>query len=361
MVRPVKLPKHVQAFVDRHGRPRCYYRRAGFPLTPLNGLPWSPQFMADYEQAAAGEQPTPKSRPSARIKPGTFRALALSYYGSTAFHAMREITQYERRRIIENFCEEKDALGGCLGDKNPQGFKREHVVKLLDRRKDRPGSASGLRKALRALMQHAVETGIRDDDPTRDVKAPRAKSDGHHSWTDGEIEQFRRHYAVGTRERRALELLLGTGQRVGDIVVMGRQHVSDGNISVRQAKTGAALTIPLLPELKTAIANVHGGLTFMTTRHGKPYTPGGFSNWFANLCDDAGLPHCRAHGLRKACARLLAEAGCSAHEIAAITGHATLAEITRYTRAVDQKQLASAAMAKVKKTRTATVKPARRV
>ena len=64
---------------------------------------------------------------------------------------------------------------------------------------------------------------------------------------------------------------------------------------------------------------------------------------------EAGLPRrCKAHGLRKAAARRLAEAGCSASEIMAITGHKTLAEVERYTRAVRKKKLADAAMAKLK-------------
>jgi integrase len=55
--------------------------------------------------------------------------------------------------------------------------------------------------------------------------------------------------------------------------------------------------------------------------------------------------------LRKAAARRLAEAGCTEHEIAAITGHASLAEVQRYTKGANQKRLAEAAMSKVK-TRT---------
>ena len=45
------------------------------------------------------------------------------------------------------------------------------------------------------------------------------------------------------------------------------------------------------------------------------------------------------HGLRKAAARRLAEAGCSAHEIMAMTGHKSLAEAERYTRQADQARL----------------------
>jgi integrase len=59
----------------------------------------------------------------------------------------------------------------------------------------------------------------------------------------------------------------------------------------------------------------------------------------------AGLrPECSFHGLRKAACRRLAEAGCSANEIAAISGHATLKEVERYTRAADQARMARNAM-----------------
>ena len=53
----------------------------------------------------------------------------------------------------------------------------------------------------------------------------------------------------------------------------------------------------------------------------------------------------------------MAEAGCTANEIAAITGHATLREIVRYTKAADQARLARAAM---NKTEPSTCKPDQR-
>ncbi|HWW36986.1 MAG TPA: tyrosine-type recombinase/integrase [Xanthobacteraceae bacterium] len=55
---------------------------------------------------------------------------------------------------------------------------------------------------------------------------------------------------------------------------------------------------------------------------------------------------CTVHGLRKAASRRMAEAGCTPHEIAAITGHRTLKEVERYTRAADQARLARQAAAK---------------
>ncbi|CAM5766281.1 hypothetical protein LMIY3S_01768 [Labrys miyagiensis] len=65
----------------------------------------------------------------------------------------------------------------------------------------------------------------------------------------------------------------------------------------------------------------------------------------ASAIGAAGLPErCVAHGIRKAAARRLAEVGCSSKQIAAITGHASLEEIERYTKAAEQKKLAKAAI-----------------
>ena len=160
--------------------------------------------------------------------------------------------------------------------------------------------------------------------------------------------QFEARHPVGTKPRLALALLLYTGQRRSDVVTMGKQHIDkNGAIHVRQHQDRRDTVDPG----PCRLAGDHRGdaaehLTFLTTAFGKPFTAAGFGNWFREQCDVAGLPHCSAHGLRKAAARRLAEAGCTAHEIAAITGHASLREITRYTKAADQKRLAAKAMAR---------------
>jgi integrase len=171
-------------------------------------------------------------------------------------------------------------------------------------------------------------------------------------WTEEEIARFENCHPIGSRARLAHGLLLFTGQRRSDVIRMGRQHIRDGMLHVRQRKTGAELSIPVHPHLQKIIdASVIGQMTFLTTSFGKPFSALGFSNWFRKQCDMAGLHHCSAHGLRKAAARRLADAECTAHEIAAITGHASLREVARYTKGADQKRLATSAMQKMK-TRT---------
>jgi integrase len=332
-------PKYVHGFIDRHRKPRFYFRRAGFKKLPLPGLPWSPEFMAAYEEALAGQ---PAKAGTARVKPGTLRALAVSYFASPAFLATKPSTQYAYRNVIDRLCIEH-------GDKRAGLLQREHVVRLMASRAGRPAAANTLRRALRALMTHAVEIGLRPDDPTRDVKPIRIRSDGYHSWTDEEITQFEARHPVGTRARLAFALLLYTGQRRSDVVHMGRQHVRGGVLQVRQVKTGIEVSMPIHPALAAILAeSPTDHLTFLTTQYGRPFTSNGFGHWFLDMCRQAGLHHCSSHGLRKAAARRLAEAGATVHEIGAITGHASLKEIARYTRAADRKRLAQAAMDKIK-------------
>jgi integrase len=88
-------------------------------------------------------------------------------------------------------------------------------------------------------------------------------------------------------------------------------------------------------------------MTFLVTERGAPFTGPGFGNWFRDRCDEAELPQCSAHGLRKLTATRLAEAGCSEREIMAITGHKSVTEVSRYTKAAQQSRLAEQAMNKV--------------
>jgi integrase len=184
-------------------------------------------------------------------------------------------------------------------------------------------------------------------DPTIGIKTARTRPGEIHSWSETEIEQFEARHEIGSRARLALALLLYTAQRRGDVVRMGRQHIRDGMLTVRQEKTGQALEIPVHPALRSILAATPGDhLTFLVASTGKPFSPAGFGNLFREWCEEADLPKaCSAHGLRKAACRRLAEAGCSEHQIASISGHKTLSEVQRYTRAARQSQLARAAMA----------------
>jgi integrase len=342
---------YVQSFRDKKtGAVFHYFRRAGFRRVRLPGLPGSTEFMAAY-QAAFGSRPEPIGV-AKRSKPGSVSAAIVSYYGSQSFRNLTGGTPAMRRAILERFRDQH-------GDKPIALMPKKFIVALLDQME--PFAARNWLKAIRALMHHCVEHELICENPTQGIKLPTIKSHGHHTWTEDEIAAFEAHYPIGSKARLAFALLLYTAQRRGDVIRMGRQHVRDGVLRLRQQKTGATLAIPVRPALQAAIDAMPGDhLTLLVTKSGKTYGATNFSEQFRKWCDDASLPRrCTAHGLRKAACRRLAEAGCSANEIAAISGHATLREVERYTRAADQARMAESAMAKTaarEQTRSNSVK-----
>jgi integrase len=326
-----RYPKFCHPFVDKKtGLAYCYLRRRGYPLVRLPGLPWSPSFMAAYEAAMNGPR---NAIGAGRIKPGSVAAVVAEYFDSQQFFASKRAgTQRMRRGILERF-------RAAYGDRPFALLPPEWIEALLDTKP--PHAARSWLVTLRSLCQFAVKRGWLRADPTRDIKRRAVKGDGFHTWTDDEIEQFEAHHPIGSKPRLAFALLLYTAQRRSDVVKMGRQHIKDGVITVKQQKTGVTLAIPV-PELRAVLdATPSEHLTFLVTATGKPYGGNAFSEQFRNWCNAAGLPQrCKPHGLRKAACRRLAEAGCSANEIMAISGHTTMKEIVRYTVAADQARLA---------------------
>jgi integrase len=271
---------------------------------------------------------------------GTVNAAIVGYYDSTMyFGSLAPGTQAMRRAILERF-------RSAHGDRPIAELPPKFITLTLN--KLRPSAARNWFKSIRHLMQYAVAADICKVDPTQGLKLPKVKTTGIYTWSEQDIAAFESAHPVGTKPRLALALLLYTAQRRSDVIRMGRQHIRNGVLQVRQAKTGTALAIPVHSDLHAVIEATPGKhLTFLTTKTGKPYSGNDFSEQFRAWCDAAELPkQCSAHGLRKAACRRLAEAGCSASEIAAISGHATLSEVQRYTKAADQARMARNAMAR---------------
>lgn len=162
------------------------------------------------------------------------------------------------------------------------------------------GQVSGLQ-----LMRHAVETGWRTYDPTREVRRLRTASKGYPTWSESDIAMFEQRWPLGTRANLAMRLLLYTGQCRGDVIKMGRQHVRNGVIEVLRAKTGARLAIPVHRQLQEALATLPTfDMTFLMTDFGRPFASGAaFYQWFIWCCRQAvwrpGFRHtgCARHSL----------------------------------------------------------------
>jgi len=332
--------RHVDCFTDRHGHKRFYFRRGHGPRIALPGLPGEPNFMAAYQSALGSERLAAKlNSKMLRGGPGSFDRLVTEYFVSPEFRRLGATTQINYRRVIERF-----VLDEKIGHRLVAEMRREHVSRIIAKRADTPGAANDLLKKIRILVHFAIDNGWRADDPTLRVKKFTASE--FHTWTDDEISVFEARWPRGSCERTAFALLLCTGQRRSDVVRMAWDDVDNGSIRFVQGKTGVKLSVQLHPDLSAALTSwPRRGERILVTTFGNPFTSNGFGNFMADKIALAGLPsRCVTHGLRKAAARRLAEAGCTANEIAAITGHKTLEEVSRYTKAADQVHLAQTAI-----------------
>jgi integrase len=325
--------KYVQSFGGYH-----YFRRRGSPRIPLPGIVGSAEFMAAYHQALAAA-PLPIGA-SKRSKPGSVNEAIAGYYTGQAFRSLSDGTQAKWRAILERFREQH-------GHMPLASLPKEFVVALLDTLP--PHAALNWLKTLRHFFRWCLDRKLVRNDPAFGIRLKTPKSDGHHTWTEPEIAQFESHWPIGSKPHLALALGLYTAQGRGEVVRIGRQHIRNGVLTVRRQKTGVTLAIPVHPNLAAIIdATLIGHLTLLTTKGGKSYGANDFTDQFRSWCDAAGLPpRCKFHGLRKAALTRLADAGCTVHELAAISGHKTLSEVQRYTRAADQARLARAAMERI--------------
>jgi enterobacteria phage integrase len=282
------------------------------------------------------------AQPRAPARDGSFAALAALYFAGPSYRSLARSSRINYRRVIEGFLAKH-------GHRLVKQFRREHVDVIIGEMAESPGAGIVLLKRIRTLVRYGLALKWIETDPTTGVKSYRSKE--FHTWTDPELEQFEARWLPGTRQRLAYSLHLYTGQRGSDICPMARTDIAGDTIKVVQEKTDQAesdekLVIPMHPRLQRELA-LHRitHVMILTTNFGRPFSVKGFGNFMSDAIRAAGLPACcKAHGLRKAAARRLAEAGCSAKQIQAITGHKTLAEVERYTRKADQVRLARQAM-----------------
>jgi integrase len=331
------LPKYCSWHLDRaNGTRRVRFRKGGV-LAYLTGTPWSEDFMRQRAAVIDGVKIERQEIGAARTVPGSFDALIVSYY-KLVFPTLKKSTQSVRHNILERFRADH-------GNKPIARFERQHAAAIIAAMAATPHAANNLLKVLRHLLAHAIDINMIAANPVLGIKKLKTTGDGIHTWTEHEVAQFTARHPLGTKAHLAMMLMLCTGQRRSDVVGMGWQHVRNDKIAVRQEKTDAPLLLPIDDELAAALKLVpRTNLTFLLTERGAPFTKAGFGNWMRDRCDEASLPQCSSHGLRKLTATRLANAGCSERQIMAVTGHKSVSEVSRYTKARDQAVLAEQAM-----------------
>lgn len=352
--------------MDRHGNARLYVRRYGRRIR-MKESPGSPAFAAAYT-AALDELAQPKpldSRPRPQRDPaGTLGWLAQRYFGSDEFKTFDPQYQATRRGVIEECLDEPHTES----DPEPMRhcplkyFSSKKVKRLRDikARAGLPGAANNRRKYLSAMFGWAIEAEIEGvtSNPCRDVRRKKYETSGFYTWKLDDIRQFSEYHPVGSKAMLALALFLFLGVRRSDMVRLGPKMVAetandDGSIrraikfTVRKTRVSRPIETekPVLPELWQIIeASPCGTATFLETEYGQPFSAKGFGERMRKWCDEAGLPQCTSHGVRKIAATICADGGATVHHLMSIFDWVTIKQAEAYTREADRRRLAQSSM-----------------
>lgn len=359
------LPEYVSRFKDRHGKWRYRFRRAGFPSRYFEAAFGSEEFRQEY--ARFNDPNAPKlaveDASAARVISGSMGELKKRYFAVPDRLGPTEATQHKVRRVLE--------IGLFDGREGwpLRELRFEHIDAIIAQRRQKKaeinedgsqGRLSGgieaarkLRKEMVRLFDFAEAAGLVERSPMKHVQqvkvAPAERSAGFYSWTEADITKYRERWALGTKARLAMELILWTDQRKVDAIHLGPQHVKNGKFVIRQSKTGKVLTLPIAKPLAEAIAAMpkSDALCFLMTEWGRPWSVKGFGGKMREWCDAAGLPQCTAHGLRKATMRRMADLQMPNKTMKSVSGHSKDDEVARYTEGANQAALAEDAIARL--------------
>ncbi|GAB5375010.1 MAG: hypothetical protein AcusKO_14720 [Acuticoccus sp.] len=325
----------VTRVTDRHGKVRWRYRHRGFS-TYLSGAYGSAEWRAAYEAAVEGAK-----APRSRAEPGSIDWLIGQYVGSLSFHKTSDIRKKNLLGLL-------NWVSGAAGHLPFDRLEVRHVEALMAR-KSGPAAANNVKKTISLLYNYAgKKLGYVGPNPARFAERMKTNTDGYHTWSDAEVELFLARHAPGSKARLVLLLALNTGMARKDLVRVGRQHLNNNRITYRRHKTSVPADLPVLPELAEELRHLPADRMLFITQDRKdaPYTPESLGNWFKDRCREAGVPGA-LHGLRKAGATRLANAGATEWEIASYLAHTDTSQASIYARKANRARLADSGFAKL--------------
>ena len=320
------LPRHC------YQKPKgVYFQRRGWATVRIIAAPGTAEFAREYALILQGTPPL-----NAGTK--TFRNLIRSYQKSAKWSKLAPRTQEDYQKVL-TYIETK------FGDLPPDRMQRKDVIRAQNTNAESVRFANYVVQIFRILFEYSIDLGWRTDNPAKGVSALASTGKGRLPWPAPMVAAYRAAAPLGTRQRIVFEMMLGTGQRIGDCLKARWDDIADGGIHVRQGKTGAKLWLPLTRDLRAALdATKRTGLTICAGPTGKPAIYRVGADLVMAVRKKIGAEAFDNHSLRYTAASELAALGCADELIMSVTGHKTSAMVAQYAGAARQKSRATEAM-----------------
>jgi integrase len=331
----VMLPNGVHVITKRSGRKLYYWRpgrgtnKAGVSVR-LPDDPLSPKFWKELN----------KLRFPLAQEGGVARMIE-AYQISPHYDQLKPSTKREYDRYLTD-CRQH------LGHFDAEEIQPAVIAAIRDQFGTTPAKANAYVKAIAALFAWGRERGFSRDNPADGIS--KLKVGEHQPWPQWAWEISQTHFRHELKTACALALY--TGQRLGDVLRMQLGDIRDDVVTVRQAKTGKTLQIPLHRELKSLVAECRerGSINLVAKTNGQAFNVDQFHAMWGR---EMQKPECKSireksfvfHGLRKSATVKLIEAGCTPKEVSSVTGM-SLAMVEHYGKGADQLRLSREAIRK---------------
>ncbi|MCA3442060.1 MAG: tyrosine-type recombinase/integrase [Rhodobacter sp.] len=309
-----------------------YFFRAG-ERTPLPD-PDHPDFLPQYLAAKRGHQPVAEHG-------RTFARLIAEYRAGPRWKRLAPRTRKDYEKVLE-------WAEATFGPLPPARMERRHVLRAQAENSERLRFANYIVQVLSVLFEQAIDLGWITHNPAKGIRL--LKGDGedlHKPWPDDMIDAYTAAAPIGSVPRTVMELAIGTGQRIGDLLRMRWDHIDGEGIAVRQGKTRTDLWIPFTPRLRDYLAQLpRRSLTIVAGQKGAPVTYHAAATPIRTVRAQIGALPFTIHGWRYTAAAQLTAAGASDEEVQAITGHKSRAMVMKYSGAARQRARATSGQAK---------------
>jgi integrase len=201
-----------------------------------------------------------------------------------------------------------------------------------------PATVNRELNVLSAILAKQVEWKKLVESPARGV--PRLKVANERTRILTDQEQAALLAALPAQARRIATIALRTGARIGEVLGLTWEEVTDTDLTFRHTKNGSARSLPLSEDVRAVLAEVkkRGPYVFMT-RKGKGrkeaptrYTANGFRHTFRRAVERLGLPGTvTPHTMRHTALSKMVAAGHDPFTVMELSGHRSTRMLQRYT------------------------------
>lgn len=321
------MKRELPAFVYPKGkRGYLYFCRFG-KTQRMYEKPGTPEFAAEYALMMRGRPPAPKR---------TIKGLIQKYMESERWPALAKNT---KKSYARHFAYLEDVASHI----DPATLRTAHIYEMRDALRDTPTDANRKIGALSTLLAHGVRIGWIDHNPAAGVEKLKGVRPPREPWPADKIKAYRD--CADPLPLLMFEMLLGTGQRIGDVLKMRWDDIEDGGIVVRQQKTGAGIFVPLTDQLADIIARTPRiGDTIIAQPNGRSCSYSYAHRLITDVRVEIDAMGWDIHALRHSAASEIASLpGMSIEHVMAITGHTSEQMARHYSRRADMRAKAKEA------------------